>query len=450
MSYRVSNITPKLKILTKVIIFLLIFVIGISYITDLFLKHDSMGYQNIKSFYQEHENTLDAVYIGSSNCFVFWNSLAAWEEYGITVFPYACNANLFYSTEYIIKEARKTQPDALYIVNINSLSEGSVSVPQIRNLIDCMPFSMNKLELIKHLSDIGDYSLKDRMEFYLPILRYHSRWSELAGDTSAPALNGYKGASTYPPYLARTTDISEKYILTDKEAELSKDLISSTESLLAYCEKEKVKVLFVTVPQVKPKEKQLAQYNALNSFLEERGYDVLDLSKRLDEMDISLSTDFYNEAHTNIHGSLKFTYYLSEYLTDNYDFDDKREFPAYAAWNTAYERYSKVLSAYTLDFEWDKGTMTDKLDAPELSWEPGEKDGLLSWTEVDGAQGYLIYKKEGETLPWQTIAETDVLSYSAELPKEGESHFYTVVPYYEENGVRYYGDFSYGGVQTWL
>jgi len=108
------------------------------------------------------------------------------------------------------------------------------------------------------------------------------------------------------------------------------------------------------------------------------------------------------------------------------------------------------LSAYTLDFEWDKGTMTDKLDAPELSWEPGEKDGLLSWTEVDGAQGYLIYKKEGETLPWQTIAETDVLLYSAELPKEGESHFYTVVPYYEENGVRYYGDFSYGGVQTWL
>ena len=118
----------RVRIALKTIIFILIFTVTLTTITGVLVTVDSLGYQNIASFYEEPEGLLDAVYIGSSNCFVFWNSLLAWEEYGISVFPYACNSNLFYSTEYLIKEAKKTQPDALFIVNINSLTDGEVNI----------------------------------------------------------------------------------------------------------------------------------------------------------------------------------------------------------------------------------------------------------------------------------------------------------------------------------
>ena len=35
---------------------------------------DYRNYQTIGGFYHESENSLDAVYLGSSNCYAFWNA----------------------------------------------------------------------------------------------------------------------------------------------------------------------------------------------------------------------------------------------------------------------------------------------------------------------------------------------------------------------------------------
>ena len=99
----------------------------------------------MSGIYEEPENSLDAVYIGSSNCYAFWNPNIAWEEYGIAVYPYCCSTQPLLATEYLIKEARKTQPNAVYIVNINTLGD-AVSDVVIHRLLDFMPLSKNKLE----------------------------------------------------------------------------------------------------------------------------------------------------------------------------------------------------------------------------------------------------------------------------------------------------------------
>lgn len=437
----------RLKITLKTTIFILVFAITLTAITGVLVTVDNMGYQNIAGFYEEPNNSLDAVYIGSSNCFVFWNSLLAWEEYGISVYPYACNSNLFYSTEYLIKEAKKTQPDALFIVNINSLTDGEVNIQQFRNLIDCMPFSLNKLALINHLADIGDYSFSERLEFYFPIIRYHTRWTEISTSDFSSEYNGLKGASTFETYLKTSNDVTSTYVTTDAKANLSDKLVSSTESLLDYCDEENVNVLFVTVPQSRGNEYDMSRYNAVNAMIEERGYTVLDLTERIGEMDIDMATDYYNGGHTNIHGSIKLTYFLSEYLIEHYGFTDKRNNDDYSSWNRSYEEYADIIAPYILDFETDSGVRTDLLEAPTLEFEKNNADGILSWNSIAEADGYIVYLKTSSDSAWERLAETTEVNYTVLLPKEEETHYYTVVPFLEDNGCKYYGDYFYEGIE---
>lgn len=436
----------KLKILIKSIVFAVLFALILSTVNHALVERDDMGYQNISGFYEEPNNTLDAVYVGSSNCFVFWNSLLAWKEYGISVYPYACNSNLFFSTKYLIKEARKTQPDATFIVNINSLNEGEVNLQQMRNLIDNMPLSLNKLMLIRHMSNIGDYSFEDRLEFYFPNIRYHSRWSEVTSEDLDMELNGLKGASIYKPYLTISEDVSSSYNTTEEETTLSEKIISSTEDLLDYCDKESVKVLFVTVPQAKS-DNEMSRYNALNAMIEKRGYPVLNLNDHMEEMGIDIKTDFYNNKHTNIHGSVKLTKYLSEYLIENYNFTDKRENPDYISWNEAYDEYKEKITPYVLDLEMDFELRANDLEAPVIRRYKYTDYASIRWDAVQGAEGYAIYKKAEKTGAWERILTTSDLHCEVSIPSTGKVDYYTIVPFYTKNDKTYYGDFLYGGAK---
>ncbi len=436
--------------LIKFIAFFVAFVLLLWNVSGVLKAVDTMNYQNIQNFYEEPENSLDAVYIGSSNCFVFWNSLLAWGEYGISVYPYAGNAFSYFASEYYIKEARRTQPDALYIVNINSLSDGELNTQQMRSTIDAIPFSFDKLAMIRHLNDVADFSMKESMEFYLPLIRFHTRWEEITSYDFSTELNGRKGASIFNQYLETVTDVSADYITTDDEVELSDAIVSTTESLLDYCDKENVNVLFVTVPQAKFNEYNIGRYNALNALIESRGYKVLDLLSDPSIMGIDPTTDFYNSAHTNIHGSAKLTYYLSEYLIENYGFEDKRENPDYSSWNTAYDGYMEHITPHILDIELDANNRADDLAAPTpLAWRDGAQI-KLDWEDVENAQGYKIYKKSASQPSWKEISVTEESFFDDTEFVEGELYHYTVLPYYEADGKQLYGDYAYKGVSIQL
>jgi len=337
----------KKSYIIKAVLFTLIFILLFAYISKVVTyPSDYRNYQWIGGFYEEEEESLDAVYIGSSNCYAFWDSMTAWDEYGIAVFPYSCNAMSFLATEYLIKETRKTQPDALFVVNINTISETTVTIEKVHHLLDYMPMSLNKLELIDALAEAGDFTTEEKMECIVPMLRYHGRWSDLSKRDFKYKVNGMKGSSVYSTFLNSYVDITDRYVLTDETADIPEMYEKALTSLLDYCDEEKVKVLFVTVPRAEKDEERLSQINQLNAMIEERGYDTLYLMDQTDEMGIDITTDFYNRNHTNVHGSIKYTQYLSEYLIENYGFEDKRFDEAYKSWDKGYKKYSKKRSVY--------------------------------------------------------------------------------------------------------
>ncbi len=411
---------------------------------------DERNYQWVAGFYEEPENSLDAVYIGSSNCYSFWNPLVAWNEFGITVYPYATNAQPFGAAKYLIKEARKTQPDALYIVNINTLGDEGLGIENLHYLLDYMPFSLNKLQLTHHLADMAGFDFFERMELYFPLIRYHDRWNDISLEDFNYEVNGMKGASDYSSFLCNVNDITKGYIVTDKEVVLEESLKELVEDLLDYCDEEKVKVLFVTVPRCEGSEDMVAKMNAVNALIEERGYPTLNLNGKVEEISLDLTKDYYNSKHTNIHGAVKFTEYLSEYLVDNYAFEDKRNDSAYITWNQAWEQYETIIESELLDLEMGQARLTDVMNMPQnLTANHDDVQVTVSWDPVENAEGYLLFRKIGEDGKWEEMIDTTQCLYEdkAAISTNAGWYYYTVVPYCEENGEIFYGDFSYKGVE---
>ena len=65
--------------------------------------------RKVKGFYAEEENSLDFVFVGSSQMFTTVVPAVLWQEYGITSYDFGANEQPMYLSYYYIKEALKYQ-----------------------------------------------------------------------------------------------------------------------------------------------------------------------------------------------------------------------------------------------------------------------------------------------------------------------------------------------------
>ena len=455
---KLSGVSKKI---IKPIAFLAVLAILVLVIQSRVFKiNDSRSYQTFKGFYAEPKNSLDMVYIGQSNVYPFWNAPLCWENYGFTTYPLAIGAMPARSVKYVLEEAVKTQPEALYLINLNSFTDIRFNVSHLHNVADYMKMSSTKSKMIEDLIPyLGDEQYS-KLEFYLPIVRFHPGWNELTDMSFDLAYNGLKGGSIYSTFLGTTQDVTESYRVTDNRVALSDDQRTVLEDLAEYIDNNDIKVLFVTVPQAIANESVVAQLNSASDMLEEKGFDVLDMEQSIDELGLNLSTDYYNEQHLNIHGCIKFTKYLSEYLKSNYDFEDKREKSGYDSWHKAAEDYHEVIAPYTLDLEFDTESRDYSIEAakPTMLVATGESF-YLGWEEADSCDGYEVYRRylgnelyEAEDIPapWEKVG--DVKSGVKAFVDEGLELFgkyaYTIVGYKNKGGKKVYGKFDYYGIEA--
>ena len=335
----------KAKKVIKVIAFLLIFCVCFFTVQGLLTGDvDTRDYRRIKGFFDQREDSLDAVFLGSSATYAFWTPAFAYREYGITVYSLSNAKQEILTAKYLIDDARKTQPDALYIVNLVSVTEQYNF--RIHSVLDGYPNTINKFKMIHYMSELGGYSLGERMEFYFPIIRFHDRWNDLYTFDFKKTDEPYKGSSSYNSFINLTADCSGGLWDYDERVPVSQQMEDGIIDLMDYCEEENVNVLFVLTPQTVKDTVKRGQQNTLMDLVESRGFKTLDMNKvAATEMALNDRVDFYNREHTNIHGSVKFTDYFAQYLIDNYGFEDKRGDENYSDWEEDTAKYYEVVSS---------------------------------------------------------------------------------------------------------
>ena len=127
---------------------------------------------------------------------------------------------------------------------------------------------------------------------------------------------------------------------TDEAVELLDAQKEILDDILEYGEDTGIEILFVSTPVSIGKKKQ-KELNSLIQYLEEKNATVLNFNteEKYKELGLNFSEDFYNKYHMNSRGAMKFTKYLAGYLSEHYDFVDKRGQEEYQDWDEAYEKY---------------------------------------------------------------------------------------------------------------
>lgn len=390
----------------------------------------------------------DAVYIGASHVFRFFSPPFAWNQHGITVFSYSMPSMRGSAIKYKIAEARKHYPDALYIVNLNNFkNELEPSTRDIHSSVDYMKNSANKVALTRKLTENTGFF--DSLEYYFPIIRFHSSWPDMTMQEFVHPVYEDMGANLYKPFLSDIEDKTERFreILPNPEIPLSEENTALLTDLMDYLRSENVRILFLIVPQAL-NEEPLSQVYAAEKLVRDEGFDCLNLRERMDEIGLQTYEDFEDNHHTNIHGSLKFTDYLSRYLAETYGFENKKDEPGYEIWSKSYTSYSEEIAPYTLDLEREYYPRSYSLAVPELTGISQDGQEItLTFGASEGADGYEVYRKLASGPGWEKVCGEleNSLSYT-EQAGAADVYTYTVIPYVIQDDVRHYGNFDYTGI----
>lgn len=441
------SLPAKAKTALKAVAFVIVLALVLSHVQGVLGLSEQPAYTTIKGLRDEKPASLDALYFGASNVHALWQPAFGWTKSGIAVRSYSLNSMPGVALKNMIIEARKTQPDALCIVNLNSFKKDAVDFVTIHRCVDYMPLSANKLDTITMLTEEAGYEPDSMWEYVFPIIRFHSRWSETKTwdyyrKTSDIQTNRYYGS-----FLTTSVNLTKHYHTSKVSDEsLGETQRGSLKELIAYLKESKARVLFLMVPQALS-EKMVTFLNSLKDLVEAEGFPCLDLLNGIEDTHLSLTGDFKDKKHTNVHGAIKFSGCLTDYLVANYGFTDKRGQAGWESWDRVTDYYKEVISPYTLPFEREFAPRSYELAAPAMTLSVEGLSAALSWEPVEGADGYKIYRKTGNG-DWTLAGDTDLLTpaFAENGLEAGKRYAYTVVPVTNAGGVTSYGSFSYKGI----
>lgn len=348
------------KAFMRILLFMAVLCLLLMYLVQVFgLANSDLNKKIFKAFYAEKENTVDAVYMGTSATNRYFISLMAYDREGIAVFVLATMGMPLFFVPDLIEEVEKTQNPKLYIIELRWVLNNSESMTDahIRRVTDSMKYSHTRKEAIARAmeftkdtdGELGDIT-HDPVDYRLSFLKYHNRLA--AGDLGIGDILLFNSKNKTKGYVAskKTTEVvsQKKAVYSNDRQRLCEEAELVLEEVLDYCDKlEDKEVLFVLSPYSVTKSES-EKFNSAVDMVSARGYDVVNFNteEMAEKLDLNWKQDFYNRKHVNYRGAEKYTKYLAKYIKDNYSLSDRRGDAQYESWAKAYDYYLNYISEH--------------------------------------------------------------------------------------------------------
>lgn len=328
-----------LKIIVFTICAILLMVLAIRVLR--FKSQD--GIDQMHAFYENEENTVDVLFLGSSHMYSNVNTGLLWSDYGIAAYDLGAAEQPFWNTYYFMQEALKTQKPKVIVAELYSAAIQKTHFQgawTLENLFG-MNFNKNFVDSVK-LSIMED----EQSDYINQFARYHSRYSMITKDDFIydRQMEIFKGFDpkfgTEPlgtPSVAHVTELSPP---NEKMADYMIQMIDLAKA-------EGIPILLVCAPYGITEEQQKI-FNCFYQYADENDVPYIDFNVCYEEVGIDFSQDFKEWSHLNEKGNAKYTRYLGEYLKANYELEDHRGDPAYVSWDQNAELLEHELKAYQL------------------------------------------------------------------------------------------------------
>lgn len=289
--------------------------------------------RKVEGFYAEQKNSLDFVFVGSSQMFTSVVPAVLWEEYGITSYDFGANEQPLYLSYYYIKEALKYQDPKAIVLEVSYCNHGEYTHEGVHHInLDDLRMGPVKLEAIFDIIPAGE-----RWPYIFELAKYHDTWADIDKESveyiTAEKHNPYKG---YTPSLDGFPDggvFNEEIAEVTEKSELPELAVTYLEKIIALCEEEEVDLVFLKTPNDHIQNQP--DYNAVADIAAEHDIPYLDLNREMK-----------GQLHNHVFHAETITKRIGEWLTSLYEVEDKRENPEFAQWHEDadyYYRYAHQL-----------------------------------------------------------------------------------------------------------
>lgn len=276
----------------------------------------------IAEYYDEVKDH-DVIFIGDCEVYENFSPIVLFKEYGINSYIRGSAEQYIFQSYYILEDTLRYETPDVVIFNIQSLQ-----YPESRNeaynrmSIEGMKWSKSKVGAI--LSSMREE--ESFLDYVFPILRYHSRWSELNADDVKYMFGTDKRVSHNGYYMRVDVRPAENVPVGRPLPDYSFDERSwkYLDMIVELCQKRGVELLLIKAPSLYPYwypewDEQVVGY------AEKHGLSYINFLDKTEEIGIDYKTDTYDAGlHMNLSGAEKLSRWLGKYLTDSYGLSDRR------------------------------------------------------------------------------------------------------------------------------
>lgn len=286
----------------------------------------------------------DVLFIGDCEVFSNISPITLYREYGIASYIRGSAQQLVWQSYYLLEDALKTDAPKVVVFNVLALKYGEPqSEAYNRMTIDGMRWGAAKIGAIRASMTEGE----DPVSYLFPLLRFHSRWSELGTEDFACLLE--KKPVAHAGYLMRTevrpvTQTPRPAPLLDPH--LPKTSMEWLEKLTKLCEENEITLVLMKSPSISPH--WYDEWDEeIKVFAQSHGLWYTNTIVENGAIGIDYSTDTCDMGqHLNVYGAEKLSHWLGARLKERADLPDRRTEAAYAAvWDEKTERYEREKAA---------------------------------------------------------------------------------------------------------
>ena len=298
--------------------------------------YDWNNYYTMNGFYEEPENTLDTVVLGASVALTSIAPTELYTNYGISAYNLGTQRQPVFASYYWLQETYRLHSKTLknVVFDVSAVREDATK-PFYHMAFDSMKLSDVKLRAVWDYTD-GD--ITETLNFMIPLLSYHNRWSSLnSSDFEKFTLDPDLGTRGYF-YLgyiyadrAGYDNVPDKLPILDTEAKpgkLDENSVEYLRKMADFCKEKRLNLLFV---RTTTNNWDSGFHNAIQPLADELGIEFLDFNfdPLYDSYGYVHAYDTKDGNHLNYYGATKFTKWLGQYLVDNYGATDVRGKPGY-------------------------------------------------------------------------------------------------------------------------
>ena len=326
--------TPTKKLLLRalcVVLAVLIFLAVLAALSPVlepkYLTQSKEGSLTEEYYASVAETTHDVLFIGDCEVFESFVPAILWEEYGITAYVRGGAQQLVWHSYYMLEDALRYETPKAVVFNVYALKYGEPQKEEYNRMaLDGMEWSPVKAEAIRASMTRDEYFI----DYVFPLLRFHSRWSELTWDDLRYAY-GDKPLVSDSGYLMQTGILP-----ADTQAEFTPELLIDytlpatameyLDRMRTLCAEHGIELILIKAPTnfwryhwYDEWDEQVAAYADAN------GLAYYNLIPEASEIGLDMSTDTYDAgAHLNVYGAEKLTEYFGKILAEEYGAEDRR------------------------------------------------------------------------------------------------------------------------------